>query len=285
MLANCYAFNQLDLRKKLWDDILALSNSVVGPWCLAGDFNNVLSTTDRTGGHEVVVHEYQDLVHMMTSVGLFACSTTGDYYTWSNKHRQGMIYSRIDLVLGNMQWFLQYDRCRIEVLEPHIPDHSPLCIQLDIPSHYRRYMFKYLNCWIEDVDFMSTVAQAWQQVVPGRPQYAIWKKLQFLQPRLKQFNMQYSNIRKKIEHAREELEKIQRRLIADRFNPLLVDQESDSRQVLDYWLDLDEKVMAQRAKNLWLKLGDGNNSYFHALVKDKNRDVGILNWLIQLGEV
>ncbi|CAL5200202.1 unnamed protein product [Lathyrus oleraceus] len=33
------------------------------------------------------------------------------------------------------------------------------------------------------------------------------------------------------------------------------------------WNDLEEKVLKQRAKIEWLKLGDGNNSYIHASFK------------------
>lgn len=33
----------------------------------------------------------------------------------------------------------------------------------------------------------------------------------------------------------------------------------------------------QRAKLKWLKLGDGNNAYFHATVKGKNKQDGIYN--------
>lgn len=34
------------------------------------------------------------------------------------------------------------------------------------------------------------------------------------------------------------------------------------------WLEVDERIMSQRAKIKWLKLGDDNKAYFHASVKE-----------------
>ncbi|KAI5404382.1 hypothetical protein KIW84_051516 [Lathyrus oleraceus] len=31
----------------------------------------------------------------------------------------------------------------------------------------------------------------------------------------------------------------------------------------------------KKSKVTWLKLGDGNNAYFHAIVKEKNKQVGL----------
>lgn len=95
--------------------------------------------------------------------GLFAHQTVGDYFTWFNKHRQGMIYSRIDHMLCNVDWFLQFSSCIVEVLEPHISDHSPLKINLELPNPSRQYMFKFLNRLTDCDDFMSKVRTYWSQ--------------------------------------------------------------------------------------------------------------------------
>lgn len=35
--------------------------------------------------------------------------------------------------------------------------------------------------------------------------------------------------------------------------------------------DIEEKVLSQPAKINWIRMGDGNNSYFHASIKSKQR--------------
>lgn len=36
-----------------------------------------------------------------------------------------------------------------------------------------------------------------------------------------------------------------------------------------YWNEMEENMMQQRTKVDWIKLGDGNNAYFHAYLKSK----------------
>lgn len=100
-----YALNKLDQRRTLWTDIECIHGNQHGPWVLLGDFNNVLKAKDRVGGNLVTESEYEDLAKMMRNTGTFEKDSMGDYYTWSNKQTDGMIYSRIDRVLGNVEWF------------------------------------------------------------------------------------------------------------------------------------------------------------------------------------
>ncbi|PNX80017.1 hypothetical protein L195_g036011 [Trifolium pratense] len=97
-----YALNQLEHRRKLWKALEDIHNTQQGPWCLMGYFNNVLNSADRVGGKLVHESEYTDLTLLMDKVGLSEMDSLGDYYTWSNKHVDVTIYSRIDRVLGNV---------------------------------------------------------------------------------------------------------------------------------------------------------------------------------------
>lgn len=67
-------------------------------------------------------HEYQEVQDMMRSAELIACQTYGGHFTWSNRHEDGLIYSKKFHVLGNQAWFQKYGECRVEVLAPHISD-------------------------------------------------------------------------------------------------------------------------------------------------------------------
>lgn len=69
-----------------------------------GYYNNVLRAQDKIGGSMVNDNEYKDLVDMMDQTGLFEKESVGDHITWNSNQRNGMIYSRIDRVLGNIDW-------------------------------------------------------------------------------------------------------------------------------------------------------------------------------------
>lgn len=40
-------------------------------------------------------------------------------------------------------------------------------------------------------------------------------------------------------------------------------------------LDMEDFFLRHKSKINWLKLGDGNNAYFHAIVKGKNKQSGL----------
>jgi hypothetical protein len=65
----------------------------------------VLKARDRVSGKIVHESEYTDLTSMMNIAGLSEMDSMGDYFTWSNKHTDGTIYSKIDRVIGNVDWF------------------------------------------------------------------------------------------------------------------------------------------------------------------------------------
>lgn len=100
-----YALNKLENRRILWKDIVTLHSHQQGPWCLIGDYNNVAKAQDRIGGKMVTEAEYTDFSDMLEQTGLAEMHSQGDYFTWSNKHVEGTIYSRIDRVLANVLWF------------------------------------------------------------------------------------------------------------------------------------------------------------------------------------
>lgn len=52
----------------------------------------------------------------------------------------------------------------------------------------------------------------------------------------------------------------------DRFNPELIDQVKHWTDEIIKGTEIEEKILSQKAKVNWLKLGDGNNWYFHAIV-------------------
>lgn len=78
-----------------------LSNTINEPWMVIGDYNNVLTMENKIGGCPVQEVEYYDLEDMMKVVGLFEYTTHVNHHTWSNKHTNWIIYSRIDKDICN----------------------------------------------------------------------------------------------------------------------------------------------------------------------------------------
>lgn len=206
-----YRHNLLEKRKKLWKGIYSLAPQINGPWMLIGDYNNVLHLRDIIGGNDIHRTEYIELEYMMTNIGLYEHDTRGGHYTWSNIHQHGTIYSIIDRAIFNGEWFLKFPNCEMDVLLPHICDHSPLKVNLDKnkENHRTRPCFKFINCVTEREDYIVTIKENWKVPVEGRPVYILWRKLFRLQRIISTMNRETTEGVKNIQHYRENLAKVQ----------------------------------------------------------------------------
>ncbi|KAK2424473.1 hypothetical protein QL285_034827 [Trifolium repens] len=272
-LTAVYALSHLDQRRRLWNQLAGIHNTQKGPWCLMGDFNNVHKAADRIGGRLVHESEYSDLVSMMQQANLSEMDNIGDYFTWYNKHAAGAIYSRIDRILGNVDWFQMNLDSTLNNMDPGIFDHSLLCLTGSVPVHTtpHKSQFKFLNCVTAMPNFLDYVATSWNAHIEGKPMFVLWKKLLRLQPLMRQLSKPSLGINITLEKAREELRMAHNTLLTDRMNPLHIPHVKACTAEVIKWCNMEERMLQQKAKIDWLKLGDGNNSYFHASIKAKQK--------------
>lgn len=79
-----------------------------GPWLLSGDFNTILSMTDRILGAPVTVHEIKDFSECVDVAGLFEVKSVGHFYSSRKGAGSNKTASRIDRAFGNAQWMNDY---------------------------------------------------------------------------------------------------------------------------------------------------------------------------------
>ncbi|XP_058784375.1 uncharacterized protein LOC131659164 [Vicia villosa] len=278
-LTGIYALNQLDKRKVLWKNMITLHQSIRGPWCAMGDFYNVAGALDRIGGNMVVESEYKDFQDMMSSTGLSEMDSVGDFYTWNNKHVTGVIYSRIDRVLGNIDWFQANTNTILKILPPSVSDHALLCVEDNINKGIRSRRFKFYNYLTELPGFEEVVKQNWCQPIQGEPMFVLWRKLQRLKPNLTKLSRSRSSINVELTKARKELEVALESLISNRMDVMAIDKVKMLTAKVIEWNELEESMMRQRTKIDWLRMQDGNNAYFFATLKTKSqhRNLNVLH--------
>lgn len=135
--------------------------------------------------------------------------------------------------------------------------------------------FRFVNGVVDEPNFLPSVQESWNRPVEGRGMYVVWKKLKMVQPVIQRLKRKFSGIREQVLQAREELHSAQSELVGDRMNVELVEKVQTCTVALLHWHDMEEKLLQQRFKIDWIRLGDGNTSYFPASVKTKNRNIGI----------
>lgn len=146
-----------------------------------GNFNNVCNPRDKIGGKLVVESQYMDFTNMMDNMGLFEKDNVGDHFTWFNKNMNEAIYSRIDMVIFNMQWIQMHMGTIMKVMELGVSDHALLCLKGQDKDQKRKYQSKFQNDVINTEGFQKAVKASWDKQVKGTTMYIVWKKLYNLQ--------------------------------------------------------------------------------------------------------
>lgn len=97
-----YGYNDAQLRKALWKDIVNLSMHINDPWICLGDFNVSLNVNERHSKAAPNLYDIEDFSNCLCSAGLTDIPFTGPLYTWSNNQfRNDRVWAKLDRVLGN----------------------------------------------------------------------------------------------------------------------------------------------------------------------------------------
>ncbi|XP_074288929.1 uncharacterized protein LOC141614072 [Silene latifolia] len=138
----------------------------------------------------------------------------GAFFTWTNKDEVGTkIYSRIDRMLVNDKWTINFPTSYVHYLPEGMFDHCPALVKLEEEPCGRRAPFKYFNMWSLSPDYDNIIRNGWQRQVQGTAMFQVVKKLKALKYDLKKLNKsQFANIENLTHVAEISLKKFQEML-------------------------------------------------------------------------
>lgn len=99
------------------------------PWCVIGDFNEVLLLTEKSGRRVRPEQQMQEFRTALEMNDIFDLGWIGDKYTWSNKHTDGtFIKERLDRGVANTKWSEIFKNGELPVLPAIKSDHRPILL-------------------------------------------------------------------------------------------------------------------------------------------------------------
>ncbi|XP_074315156.1 uncharacterized protein LOC141651337 [Silene latifolia] len=190
----------------------------------------------------------------------------GDFNITNKRGVAAHVWSRLDRVLSNPSWLVEYPNTQVNVLPSRISDHSPLLVVVQ-ESYKPRTQFSYLNCWVEHKEYDGVVLQAWGLPVRGSVMFRFFTRLKNVRQSLIQLHKtNFSGISKKVQEAKKDLEKCQLQLQLRPLDPILFEQE---QQVLKRYLTFkktERSSLTQRAKIQSIKYNDAPTSYYFSKI-------------------
>jgi hypothetical protein len=161
-------------------------------WSLAllGDFNSILSSSEKSGGRCFGSSSHNDFADFVHSNALVDLGFVGNRFTWSN-HRLGHanIRERLDRGLANHGWMQLFPNAIINHFPAIKSDHCPILLSTmgtyqNLPKPFRFEAF-----WTRDKSSFLIVAEAWlARVGAGSPAFSLSRKWRNTKLALKDWN-------------------------------------------------------------------------------------------------
>lgn len=254
-------------REALWIQLWEYSMEM--HWIVGGDFNTILSDTEKRGGLALDYGSIHDFKECLVGANLSGIRYEGSNFTWCNNQRGGRrIWQRLDRFLCNGAAMAQFPELVVNHLPRIISDHAPILVSLARPVKYRpRFIFQ--RMWLDHPNFLSVVAQVWGEKVQGSCSFRVEEKPRRLKSKLKCWNWQvFGHIRNKLEQLKQLQTDLETRLQIHwnyREDEALHNCNSEMRQILAW----ETEILYQKTRAKWIQEGDRNTKFFHALVRDR----------------
>lgn len=280
------------LWQRLWSRLLQLCGSGL-PMLLVGDFNVILSASEKKGGRSFTVAKVADFSDFIQAAVLIDVGFSGLAFTWCNNHfGQARVLKRLDRLLVNHVW----DHLQVQFSVQHLgrtcSDHSPLILAAKPLQQGGLRSFWFLNVWCLHHSFLEVVWMAWDVQCEGRPWRKLLMKLKEVKMHLTRWNKEvFGNIPDGVLQAKEEFLQ----------NEAMVENDLSDVNMFEFYavqarlkvaLRRDEEFWRQKACLKWLKHSDSISRFFHASVHQKRACLHIHcnknlegEWLTELAKI
>ncbi|XP_059440565.1 uncharacterized protein LOC132173020 [Corylus avellana] len=262
LFSGVYAPHTSQRRDVFWSVLSKLGNSFGGAWLLLGDFNSILSSSEKSGGRDFGSSSHGNFVDFVHSNALVDLGFVGNRFTWSNcRVGRENIRERLDRGLANQNWVHSFPNSLVNHFPATQSDHCPILISTDGSYRNLPKPFCFEAFWIRDQSSHSVVAQAWLAEVEGSPAFSLSRKWKSTKSALKFWNQHhFGHIQYKIKALMSDISVIQ----SSSHSPGNAARETILQNELQEQLLREEVLWKQKSRELWLTCTDLNTKFFHA---------------------
>ncbi|XP_048615701.1 uncharacterized protein LOC125588412 [Brassica napus] len=254
----------LERRDQVWERRTRFSTTRTGPWFMIGDFNKITGHNEKEGGRQRSDSSFLSFKQMLTDCGMLEFSFTGDMLSWVGK-RAGRVTvrCRLDRAVGNADWHEKFPHSNVKYLRLWGSDHRPILVDILTKPTRRSMKFKFDRRWLDNEELRQIILEGWKS--PDLPPNAnIMEHISSCRKALSEWRKQHNiNSAKLVEELKEKVEG----LYAD--DNATTEEIAAALKELSDALKAEEMFWKQKSRVFWLREGDKNTKYFHALTKQR----------------
>ncbi|GAU36460.1 hypothetical protein TSUD_166260 [Trifolium subterraneum] len=278
-LTGFYGYPENERRRDSWDLLRTLSQDNTLPWCIMGDFNDILSNEEKRSKVNHPPWRIRGFREAVQDSNLVDLPLIGYPFTWI-KGRGGddMKEERLDRAMATQSWFDIFPNCQLHNLVASRSDHYPILLKIQEGSR-RKIMreFKFENSWLYEEELEGIVQGGWEK---DRDR-GVTTKLKNCTNELNEWGRRLRNkYRVEIEECRNELDSLRNACTHEDST-----RYDEVRRKMSMLLAQEEAFWKQRAKIYWLRDGDTNSRFFHATASARKKRNEITQMKKDDGEV
>ncbi|XP_058758104.1 uncharacterized protein LOC131631328 [Vicia villosa] len=163
-LTSFYGFPENSRRRDSWNLIRNLSDSSNLPWCIIGDFNDILSCNEKKGSIERPNWLISGFRQAVQDAGLIDIPLEGYPFTWfKSLGTARAVEERLDRAMTNTNWSTLFPNANLECLTAAYSDHYPILLSCfnDTVHQNVRKSFKFENAWLTEPGFKDFLREKW----------------------------------------------------------------------------------------------------------------------------
>ncbi|KAF4358315.1 hypothetical protein F8388_014585, partial [Cannabis sativa] len=155
-----------DLRKEVW-----------GSWLCIGDFNKIVSLSEKVGGRDRLPGAMDGFKEVIDDCRFIDFSSFKHELTWCNEHNNSRIMERLNRGLCTEEWLSQFEGADISLLDWWESDHRALVVDMPVRvdgakcgKSKRKTRFHFEEAWCQEEECAEIVDRVWEDGTGrGRP--------------------------------------------------------------------------------------------------------------------
>lgn len=150
-------------RMPLWNRLRGIASNMSGTWLCVGDFNELLSQSEKLGGNPYVLRRVVNFQSFVSDCELLEIEAKGARYTWCNQRLDDAhVKERFDRALGNIPFRDEFQKALVVHREPLDSDHHLLLLKLCFEGIKSPRAFKFEALWVTHPEFLPLMNKCWR---------------------------------------------------------------------------------------------------------------------------